>query len=647
MTSGYVGNITRTFRTVDSNANQLKVFGLCRFLKLILKNKPKRTEKNPYNQVGLRVFRIWGRESHKCLTEINNQYLEREIDASKIDATLICLGLDILTQNFWENYYNDQLSPAIDLTTKDTIKGMVERREEYIKNEDFDLVKRVSEDITKVLKIGAEIFELQQMMEKVLLMEDYDKAQLLKERIRDLMRQRDNFDAKYQTFRFEQMVMMDAKQLMDYNKQLEREFEIIRKMKEEEERKKLLMEERNKMGKSFYRDDVIATQLKDDPKSEKKILSVKNSARKQEHTPPRPILKKKAKKSPVIKVKEKKEDDYQNEGDRQLAKYLKANLDKANIKIGDLNTKTNNGEMSRLHTLGVLDVFGYNLWNAVQNGDWKARHAAAKAVCEYIKNPMDKRFQLNSYHLFLGCCELARVILEDKVREVSSVGIEIIKKCFDSPICNENIPIRKISDALNEIFPILQTRASEKNTITAQMHLDCIIELIHKPRVDINQIIEKNVLDICEKEKDGKMFYKKDTKIHKLPPSILIPRLNILFQALKSFYTTKPLPPSLFMAFDLLGVQCLQHTDTDVKDHAFNSCIMFYQVDRDRVKDRVEALHEINPHYKGHLNDKFRDCDTAMIQVQNGDNDIPTTKVLLEQKILADKKQTNSQKVVR
>lgn len=628
----YVGKFTRSFTNIDSNANQLKVFGLCRFLKLVFKNKPKRTEKNPYNQVGLKIFRVWGRESHKCLVDINNTYLKKEITSCKLDPTLIRMGLDVLTQNFWENYYNNQIYPAVDIITKETIQGLVERRDEYIKNEDFDLVKRVTDDINKVLQIGSQIFELQQALEKVLFKEDYDEAQVIKTKLNDLMHQRDNYDAKYQTFRFEQMITMDGKHIDEYNKQLEKEFEIIRRMKEEEERKKLLIEERNRMGKSFYRDEFIQTQLKDDPKFEKKLESVKNSAKKIDQGTPKPILKKKPKKSPEIKAKKAEEENFQSEGDRQLSKFLDPLLAQTRIDKKKLSEGIDEGIMSRLNTLGILDVFGYNLWMAAQNGDWKVRHAAASSVLNYIKSPLDKRFKINNYHLFLGCCELARVIIEDKVRDVSMVGLKILEKCFDPPICDEKIPVRKVTDALNDLFPCLRSKIAEKNKITSNKNLNTVLELMHKSRVDVNNVIEKNILDICEKEKDGRMFYKKDTKIYKLQPNILLPRLNILIELIKSFKIIDNTPSNIFMSFDLLVLNCLKHTDTDVKDAAFNASILFYQINDEKVRSAIEYIDDINPHYKDYILRKFDDADKALEMMKNGNKNIITTEPQPEKK---------------
>jgi len=70
------------------------------------------------------------------------------------------------------------------------------------------MMKKIKNDIKKVYYIGNEILNIQRQLEIAKSREDFDTCIKLRSRLEEEKNRRDNYDAIYETSRYENMIIM-------------------------------------------------------------------------------------------------------------------------------------------------------------------------------------------------------------------------------------------------------------------------------------------------------------------------------------------------------------------------------------------------------------------------------------------------------
>ncbi len=98
---------------------------------------------------------------------------------------------------------------------------MLKLKEAALKEEDFEALKALNEDVKRVFAIGKEIWSLKREIKFCVAKEDYPRAIDLKNRLRQLESKRDGFDALYETTRYEDIIVMGRPSTADYYRKLQ------------------------------------------------------------------------------------------------------------------------------------------------------------------------------------------------------------------------------------------------------------------------------------------------------------------------------------------------------------------------------------------------------------------------------------------
>jgi len=182
-----------------------------------------------------------------------------------------------------------------------------------------------------------------------------------------------------------------------------------------------------------------------------------------------------------------------NQGDEDLELYFKPLITEARDRIPDLGVE----QLNRLHRLGLLEIFGADVWKAIHASSWRVRRAAAQAVLNYIEMPLNAKYIGKSKNLFLACVEIARMISNDRILEIYFLGLKILSTCLAPPICGEDVHPSIVNKVLVEFVPILVKKISELNYKARDVSMHTLISLFKHQAADIYVLID-NCLDLCE-----------------------------------------------------------------------------------------------------------------------------------------------------
>jgi len=73
-----------------------------------------------------------------------------------------------------------------------------------------------------------------------------------------------------------------------------------------------------------------------------------------------------------------------NEGDADLEPYFKPLLEQ----VGDKLQETYIEYLRHYHSLGLLNILGCRIWNAIHSENWRHREAAVMAVLRFLESPL-------------------------------------------------------------------------------------------------------------------------------------------------------------------------------------------------------------------------------------------------------------------
>lgn len=191
-----------------------------------------------------------------------------------------------------------------------------------------------------------------------------------------------------------------------------------------------------------------------------------------------------------------------NIGDTLLEPYFKPLLLEARGTVDDVGVE----RLTKLHHLGLLEVFGANVWKGIYSTNWRVRRAAAQAVLNYIEMKANSDTIGSSTNLFLACVELSRMISEDKLLEIYFIGLKIISTCLTPPICNPEFPSEIVSKVLEEFAPILIKKIGELNDRARDISMHTLLTIFSHHLADIGVLVN-SCLDLCEKVKIKKNYF--------------------------------------------------------------------------------------------------------------------------------------------
>lgn len=115
---------------------------------------------------------------------------------------------------------------------------MVKIKDLAVRQEDYEGLKSLAEDVKIVFEIGKEIWTLLREIKFCIAKEDFPRAIELKKRLRTLETKRDSYDALYETSRYENMIVLERPTTADYMKIIGGMDDEERKRAEERRRKR-------------------------------------------------------------------------------------------------------------------------------------------------------------------------------------------------------------------------------------------------------------------------------------------------------------------------------------------------------------------------------------------------------------------------
>jgi centrosomal protein CEP104 len=406
---------------------KVKCYGIGSFMKLMFEDEPERTQANPYGQVSLSLFRVWGMpvSYYKGIKfeEGNKEAKER------IDKILIELGVPIDGTEWSHSDPHSYKYTPVDDDTRETLAALEQIWDQALKAEDYARAGSVSKDIKRLIEIGAKILVLRRELAEAVAKEDFGRAIGIKEQLVKLERTRDNMDAFYETSRYEEMIVMQrpstaARKLREQLEQEEKERAKAEKLKrieeqrlkeleekrlleleqrrhsqligEEMERKRLEEEERVRAEEEAELKRIREEEAKrEEEKKEEVAKSLRESKSRgsieenvvteevKKPTPRRSKPTKEVKKSRVREqtIKGCHDNVGLTTGDAELEVYLVPLLNAAGGPVKDLN------EDSHIPK-DMLEVCGVKMWNALRSESWRHREAAGTAFLQYLEAPL-------------------------------------------------------------------------------------------------------------------------------------------------------------------------------------------------------------------------------------------------------------------
>ena len=97
----------------------------------------------------------------------------------------------------------------VDDHTRVTLRDMEKIRDSAHASEDYEALKQLSKDLKIVFDIGNEILNLKRELEVVTAQENYERAIEIRNKLIGLQKERDRYDALYETTKYEDMIVMD------------------------------------------------------------------------------------------------------------------------------------------------------------------------------------------------------------------------------------------------------------------------------------------------------------------------------------------------------------------------------------------------------------------------------------------------------
>ena len=383
------------------------------------------------------------------------------------------------------------------------------------KDEDFSNLRQVTIDMKRVFEMGSEILQLKRELAVAVAKEDYDTALILKNRIKELEKERDLIDARYETRRYYKMMMMGVPS--------DSYMSMVNRMLEEERQRAEMMKLQQDEEAEKYRRQLEELERR------RRLEEMKNSRRE-----PSPVRAKQKRANKTEEVPEVGNDPYSyNEGDIDLEAYLRPKLNEAggqlkiaNIEINKLTTENNSLQKEKKTLLETRDklIFQCNTQSEelislksdidekyierIEDADYQIAllHGQIKKL-EQSEGILNANFMKNSEKT-----QAITIIIEEKCKKIEELQEEISELRFKSSINStssgenykeeiynlkmKNIKLEKMIEDINNSRPTDDDISNMKNLYISQIsQIDDIRKKLEKKLKDT----ENNLL----KEKES------------------------------------------------------------------------------------------------------------------------------------------------
>jgi len=134
--------------------------------------------------------------------------MENHQRSEKIESLLVQMGAHGFFKDLQAEQATGGLSPIVDPETLKTIQDMENLQAAAVKAQDFELLSRLNDDLQEVRQIGIKVSQLRGELKDNIYNEDFGGAIQLKEVLKRIEARRDVFDARYETSRYEEMIVM-------------------------------------------------------------------------------------------------------------------------------------------------------------------------------------------------------------------------------------------------------------------------------------------------------------------------------------------------------------------------------------------------------------------------------------------------------
>lgn len=560
-----LGDLISETRFIGEKTTQIRLFGTGNYIKIdITETEEQISGKTRSAQAAISVLKLWGRITRKKAPIYNKFSInlpkdyKTRLDQKKVDFSRIHPFV-----NSNEIYYEKKLWPEIDADSKELFNFLIDKKNKLLKMEDFYGLKRIKTAIEKVLKIGAQIFELQIALEQEISQENYQAAIDIKTQIQQLMSERDLIDIIFESDHFiESTIMKDS--FDDYQKR------VLPTILENSAKENV--DSQNLKNVSFQKSSLknISSNLK----KKQKFESEKNT------------------KKVNLKI--------ENSEDSKLIFHSNSNteLDDIFLRLADkyntgftLNHQNSNECLLRMDSLGIIDVFGTKIWSCVSDSNWRLREIAGKTVIEYIKSDLITKFKGNTERLFISCCEFCKILLDDKVIQIYIDGLQLLGNSLSQNVCGTDINFDLFQRHTNEFVPLLIKKVSELNHRTKDLSLDCLVKLFKHPFSKIEFLIDE-LQDICEKKAEKFSIPQIKCPIEKLKDRIILGRLEIFSRIIQEF------PEKVNLFWNLLKVLALpafKHPDLKVRAMASEICECLEKLNHEKTGEILTEFGQMNP----------------------------------------------------
>lgn len=581
---------------ITEDGSTIKVDGIGNYIKLVFTKGNIKTLSNPFGQVSIAQLKLFGKKvNHLIYYEENLQKEEQEKNAN-VDRILIQMGLPITNEYNLAYDQNYEIAP-VDEETKITIRDMLQISRKAEASKDYEILRKIKEDIKKAFFYGNEILNCDRELEIAKSKDDYDKCILLRKKRDELSARRDNLDVIYETTRYERMILMKRPSTADiladqeYKDRLRREqLERERLERERLERERL---ERERMLREKEEKKEPIVEPYDDSKDRNRGGRTGGRVRFVEYI--------------SQKEKQKKEeflDELQyNQGDKDLEPYFvpRAKLAGGIIPTPDIN------KLRRAHRQGILTVMGVRLFSALIGDDWKMREAAVRAFLDYIENPLLPRYLNKTFPLFQACIEVCKYASDDKVIQIYLEGLKILQTCLAPPICGIDIEPSFIQKSVKYFLPIYIKKISEFNDKQRDLTMKAIIDIFRHPALNVGELV-KACLDIVESNNG--------VTPDKQPWNVLLARLEIILHILDEYGIDESLW-DWYNVFVELIVPSLFHQKPDCRLVAEEICILLYKFVGSDIRNFINNLSNLKPNLSEKLNSRMNEID-AVTNLNNG-----------------------------
>ncbi|MCQ2820067.1 MAG: hypothetical protein MJ252_22600 [archaeon] len=568
----------------------IKTNGIGNFIKLVFPKGNMKTQDNPFGQVSLSQLKFFGKIVNHLIYFQNEQMDENEKKNNEVDTLLIQMGLPINDDYSLMHDQNYEIAP-IDEETKITLRDLLLIRRKAEAAKDYEILRKIKEDIRKAFYYGHEILNCDREMKIATAKNDYDKCIELRKKKEDIVQRRDNIDAIYETSRYEKMIQMapSAEDLLSDALYREKHLQELREreLRERQERERLKLEEEKRREEEERRRR----------EEEQRRINEANKHSQQAYT-------KKTKFSEYVSQDnsfQKKDivDELQyNQGDKDLEPFFVPRAKAAGgiIPSPDIN------KLRRAHRQGILTVTGVRLFSALIGEDWKMREAAVRAFLDYIENPLLPRYVGKTLSLFLACIEVAKYTTEDKVIQIYLEGLKILQTCLAPPICGNDIEPNVIQKAVREFLPIYLKKIAEFNDKQRDLTMKTVIDIFRHPALNVGELV-KACLDIVESNQG--------ITPDKQPWNILLARLEIILHVLDEFGIDESLW-DWYNVFVELVIPSLFHQKPDCRFVAEEICVILYKFVGSEIRNIINYLQNLKPNLKEKLNSRMDEIDVQV-----------------------------------